>query len=111
MGRAPRPVLPANMCLFAQQSVGGEVPHPFDVNYQSLNARLTHISPEESVYKTIKQYVDATGSTFRKLEILDVWEVDRQTEVSECVCVCVYVCVYLQYMCFLTIIVGKHGNV
>eukprot|EP00731_Ephydatia_muelleri_P003429 Em0001g3429a len=63
-----------------QKSADGAVPHPLDVNYQSLNARLSHIAPTESVYNTIKQYVDATGPTYKKLEILDVWEVDRQTE-------------------------------
>lgn len=59
--------------------VAGEVPHPLDVHYQSLNAKLTYIKQEEDDYDVIHKYLVATGHSCMK--ILDVFRVDREGEV------------------------------
>lgn len=56
--------------------VAGEMPHPLDINYQSLNAKLTHIKQEEEDYDVIHKYLVATGHSHMK--ILDVFRVDRE---------------------------------
>ncbi|KAM4722041.1 protein mono-ADP-ribosyltransferase PARP3 [Rhinophrynus dorsalis] len=57
-----------------------EVPHPLDVDYQLLKCQLNLLDPASEEYKVIKTYVEKTGPTYRKLKILDVWRVDRETE-------------------------------
>lgn len=59
--------------------VAGEAPHPLDVNYQSLNAKLTCVKQEEEDYDVIHKYLEATGHSHMK--ILDVFRVDREGEV------------------------------
>ena len=58
-----------------------EVPHPLDVEYKSLMAKLEHVKPSDDDYKVIKKYLDATQPTYQKLEIIDIWKVDRDGEV------------------------------
>lgn len=53
--------------------------HPLDLNYQSLKAKLTHVKEEEEEYDIIQKYLAATG---RSVQILDVFRVDREGEVS-----------------------------
>ena len=65
------------------QAESGEVPHPLDVNYELLKARLTHLDKKDAEYAVIEHYLTATGPKWRKLEIMDVWAVDRQTEVTD----------------------------
>lgn len=58
-----------------------EVPHPLDLNYQSLKAELVHVKKTDDDYKIIKKYLDSTQPSYQKLEILDIWRVDREGEV------------------------------
>ncbi|XP_068109113.1 protein mono-ADP-ribosyltransferase PARP3 [Hyperolius riggenbachi] len=57
-----------------------EVPHPLDVDYQLLKCHLTLLEPKTEEYKVIDKYLSNTGPSWRKLKILDVWRVDRDTE-------------------------------
>ncbi len=59
-----------------------EVPHPLDVNYTSLMTKLNHIGKSENEYKIINKYLTATRPSYQKLEIIDVWRVDRDKEVG-----------------------------
>ena len=59
-----------------------EVPHPLDVDYKSLNTKLDHIDKSEHEYKVIQKYLASTGSSYQKLEIIDVWKIDRDYEVG-----------------------------
>ena len=61
--------------------VGGEIPHPLDSNYETLKARLTHIKKEEEEYEVVDKYIDATGPTCGKVQLLDLFRVDREGEV------------------------------
>ena len=61
--------------------VAGEMPHPLDVNYESLKAKLTHIKKEEEEFSVIEKYLAATGPSWRHVEILDIFRVDREGEV------------------------------
>ena len=53
------------------------MPHPLDLNYELLKADLVHIDKKEREYDVIEKYLRATEPTYRKLEIIDVWKVDR----------------------------------
>ncbi|XP_038627337.1 protein mono-ADP-ribosyltransferase PARP3 [Tachyglossus aculeatus] len=57
-----------------------EVPHPLDRNYQLLKCQLHLLEPGNPKYQLIETYVKKTGPTYRKLQILHVWEVDREGE-------------------------------
>ncbi|XP_053577093.1 protein mono-ADP-ribosyltransferase PARP3 [Bombina bombina] len=57
-----------------------EVPHPLDVDYQLLKCHLNLVDSKSEEYKIMKTYVDKTGPTYRKLEILNAWSVDRENE-------------------------------
>ena len=61
----------------------GDVPHPLDVNYELLKTRLSHVGKGEEGYGIIDKYLKATEPVWRKLEIMDVWEVDRDGEVGQ----------------------------
>ncbi|XP_072276486.1 protein mono-ADP-ribosyltransferase PARP3 [Pyxicephalus adspersus] len=63
-----------------QESQLEEVPHPLDVDYQLLKCQLNLLDPKSEEYKVIDTYVKNTGSTYRKLKILNVWRVDRDME-------------------------------
>lgn len=64
------------------QDGAGEVPHPLDVNYKLLKAKLQHLDKSQEQYAVIEKYLRVTEPHWRKLKILDVWEVDREGEVS-----------------------------
>ena len=75
--------------MMTSSQVSGERPHPLDVNYESLKAGLSHVKEEEEEYDVIEKYLTATKPSWRKAQLLDVFRVDREGEVSVCVCVCV----------------------
>lgn len=68
------------LCVF--QAPGGEVAHPLDTNYESLRADLTHLKKTDKEFTVLESYLSATQPQWRKLEILDVWKVDREGAVS-----------------------------
>lgn len=72
-----------NMQKDKVQPTVGEVPHPLDANYVSLKAKLEHVEKTDPDYKIINTYLKSTEPTYRKLEIIDVWRVDRAEEVRE----------------------------
>ncbi|KAM5148937.1 protein mono-ADP-ribosyltransferase PARP3 [Mantella aurantiaca] len=57
-----------------------EVPHPLDVDYELLKCQLNLLDPKSEEHKVIDKYVTNTGPTYRKLKILNVWHVARDTE-------------------------------
>lgn len=59
----------------------GEVPHPLDNHYESLKAELTHIKQEDEEYDVIQKYLTATAPSWRNMELIDVFRVDREEEV------------------------------
>ena len=58
-----------------------EVPHPLDVNYKLLKANLDHVKKGDKDYQIIEKYLKATEPSYQKLEIMDIWKVDREGEV------------------------------
>ncbi len=58
------------------------MPHPFDVNYESLKANLVHLEKTGDEFAVLEKYLKATAPQYRKLEILDVWKMDRDGAVS-----------------------------
>lgn len=64
----------------AQEEMIETVPHPLDQDYTSLHCRLSLLDPGTEIFKIIKKYLDATSGGYRKPKILNVWEVDRETE-------------------------------
>lgn len=75
-----------NMQKDKVQPAIGEVPHPLDANYDSLKAKLEHVQKTDPEYKVIDTYLKSTEPAYRKLEIIDVWRVDRTEEVRETTC-------------------------
>ena len=57
------------------------MPHPLDVNYESLKATLTHVKEEEEEFSIIERYLTATEPSWRNVKILDIFRVDREGEV------------------------------
>ena len=55
------------------------MPHPADINYGMLKAKLEYIDKEEEEFRIISKYVEATSSQSRN-QLLDVWRVDRDGE-------------------------------
>lgn len=64
----------------AQEEMIETVPHPLDQDYNSLHCRLSLLDPGTEIFKIIKKYLDATSGGYRKPKILNVWEIDRETE-------------------------------
>ncbi len=56
-----------------------EVDHPLDVNYRAMNSTLEPVDEDSKEYKMIEKYMKNTMGG-RKLEILDVFTVDRKGE-------------------------------
>lgn len=86
------------------QQAGGEVKHPLDLNYELLKADLTLLDKKSSEFSLIEKYLRGTEPQYRKLEIMDVWKVDRHAVV--CVCTC-YVMSFIeiwptQFVCRMT---------
>ncbi|KAI7807659.1 protein mono-ADP-ribosyltransferase PARP3 [Triplophysa rosa] len=62
----------------AKEEMVDTVPHPIDQNFQSLKCKLTLVDKKSKEYKIIEKYLKATGQP--GLTLIDVWEVDRDTE-------------------------------
>ncbi|XP_068171276.1 protein mono-ADP-ribosyltransferase PARP3-like [Antennarius striatus] len=56
------------------------VPHPLDQDYNSLHCRLSLMDTNSEIFKIIEKYLKATSDGYRKPKIVNVWEVDRDTE-------------------------------
>ncbi|XP_062977195.1 protein mono-ADP-ribosyltransferase PARP3 [Elgaria multicarinata webbii] len=59
-----------------------DVPHPLDKDYGLLKCELTLVDPSAEDYKLIVTYVEKTGCSYRKLQVLNVWKVNREGEGS-----------------------------
>ncbi|KAL0978326.1 hypothetical protein UPYG_G00169020 [Umbra pygmaea] len=57
-----------------------KVPHPLDQNYLSLNCKLSLLQRDTEEFKVIETYLKATANSYRKPKIINVWEVDRDSE-------------------------------
>ncbi|XP_076469646.1 protein mono-ADP-ribosyltransferase PARP3-like [Babylonia areolata] len=59
-----------------------EVPHPLDVNYGLLKAKLGLVDPKSKEYKVLEKYFAETKptSSWRKLTLNHIWTVDRDGE-------------------------------
>ncbi|CAM4698325.1 protein mono-ADP-ribosyltransferase PARP3 isoform X1 [Lepidochelys kempii] len=57
-----------------------EVPHPLDKDYELLKCELTLVDPASEDYQVIQTYVEKTGSSHRKVKILNIWKVKREGE-------------------------------
>ncbi|XP_015243834.1 PREDICTED: poly [ADP-ribose] polymerase 3 [Cyprinodon variegatus] len=64
----------------AQEEMMETVPHPIDQDYTSLKCKLSLLAKNTNMYKIIEKYTKATSGQGRKPKILNVWEVDRETE-------------------------------
>lgn len=64
----------------AQEEMIETVPHPLDQSYSSLNCRLRLMSDDTEEFKIIETYLKETAGQYHKPKILNVWEVDRETE-------------------------------
>ncbi|TDH14002.1 hypothetical protein EPR50_G00039960 [Perca flavescens] len=56
------------------------VPHPLDQDYNSLKCSLTLMDKETETFKIIEKYLEVTSGGYSKPKIVNVWEVDRETE-------------------------------
>ncbi|XP_029948425.1 protein mono-ADP-ribosyltransferase PARP3 [Salarias fasciatus] len=56
------------------------VPHQIDQDYNSLKCKLSLLDKKQQTFKIIEKYLNATAGSYRKPKILNVWEVDRETE-------------------------------
>ena len=48
-----------------------------------MKAKLEHVKKEDADYKLIETYLKETEPSYRKLEIVDVWRVNRDGEVRK----------------------------
>ncbi|XP_072238324.1 protein mono-ADP-ribosyltransferase PARP3 [Leuresthes tenuis] len=64
----------------AQEKTIETVPHPVDQDYTSLKCRLTLMDKDTEMFKIITKYLTVTADGYRKPKIVNVWEVDRETE-------------------------------
>ena len=58
-----------------------ELDHPLDLNYNVLKCGLKHLDPDSERFKLIKTYTDNTKTSSgwnSGIELLDVWEVERE---------------------------------
>ena len=53
------------------------MPHPLDLNYELLKANLAVVDRSSGEFKVIEKYLRATEPGYTKLQIIDVWKVDR----------------------------------
>ncbi|XP_078104592.1 protein mono-ADP-ribosyltransferase PARP3 [Sander vitreus] len=56
------------------------VPHPLDQDYNSLKCSLTLMDKETETFKIIEKYLEVTSGGYSNPKIVNVWEVDRETE-------------------------------
>lgn len=64
----------------AQDEMVETLPHPLDQNYESLNCRLSLLGRDTKEFKVIEKYLDVTADSYGKPKIIDIWEVDRESE-------------------------------
>nr|XP_046239788.1 protein mono-ADP-ribosyltransferase PARP3 [Scatophagus argus] len=64
----------------AQEEMIETVPHPLDQDYNSLKCKLSLMDKDTETFKIIETYLKATKDDYRKPKILNVWEIDRETE-------------------------------
>uniref|UniRef100_A0A3Q1IU60 Poly [ADP-ribose] polymerase n=1 Tax=Anabas testudineus TaxID=64144 RepID=A0A3Q1IU60_ANATE len=64
----------------AQEEMVETVPHPLDQDYNSLKCKLTLLDRKTETFKIIEKYLTATSNSYYKPKIVNVWEVDRETE-------------------------------
>ncbi|XP_034142896.1 protein mono-ADP-ribosyltransferase PARP3 isoform X1 [Esox lucius] len=65
---------------FQEEMEVEKVPHPLDQNYLSLNCKLGLLQRDTQEFKVIESYLKATAHSHSQPKIVDVWEVDRETE-------------------------------
>ena len=54
------------------------MPHPLDLNYELLKANLVLVDRSGDEFRIIEKYLRATEPYYTKIQIMDVWKVDRQ---------------------------------
>ncbi|XP_071781970.1 protein mono-ADP-ribosyltransferase PARP3 [Centroberyx gerrardi] len=64
----------------AQEEMVETVPHPLDQDYTSLKCKLSILGKGTDEFKIIEKYLKATSDNYRDPKIVNVWEVDRETE-------------------------------
>ncbi|AWP02879.1 putative poly [Scophthalmus maximus] len=64
----------------AQEEMIETVPHPLDQDYSSLKCNLTLLDKDVETFKIIETYLKVTSGDYRQPKIVNVWEVDRETE-------------------------------
>ncbi|KAM8916475.1 protein mono-ADP-ribosyltransferase PARP3 [Spinachia spinachia] len=64
----------------SQEEMIETVPHPLDQDYHSLKCSLALMDKDSDRFKIIEKYMKETSNGYRKPKILNVWEVDRETE-------------------------------
>lgn len=64
----------------AQEEMIETVPHPLDQDYNSLKCSLKLMRKDTETFKIIEKYMNVTSGGYRKPKIIDVWEVDRESE-------------------------------
>ncbi|KAM9410724.1 protein mono-ADP-ribosyltransferase PARP3 isoform 1-T2 [Pholidichthys leucotaenia] len=64
----------------AQEEMIETVPHAIDQDYNSLKCKLTLMDRSQAMFKIIEKYLKETADSYHKIKILNVWEVDRETE-------------------------------
>ncbi|XP_041837139.1 protein mono-ADP-ribosyltransferase PARP3 [Melanotaenia boesemani] len=64
----------------AQEEMIETIPHPIDQDYMSLKCKLTLMDKDTKNFKIIEKYLNATANNYCKPKIINVWEVDRETE-------------------------------
>lgn len=64
----------------AQEEMIDTVPHPLDQDYNSLKCKLTLMEKGTGTFKIIAKYLKETSCDFNEPKIVNIWEVDRETE-------------------------------
>lgn len=64
----------------AQEEMIETIPHPADQDYTSLNCKLSLLDKKSDNFKIIEKYLTQTKCSYRAPKILNVWEIDRETE-------------------------------
>ncbi|KAM3878224.1 protein mono-ADP-ribosyltransferase PARP3 [Diretmus argenteus] len=64
----------------AQEEMVETVPHPLDQSYNSLKCNLSILEKSTEEFKIIERYLKATSDNHRDPKIVNVWEVNRETE-------------------------------
>ncbi|XP_029007292.1 protein mono-ADP-ribosyltransferase PARP3 [Betta splendens] len=58
------------------------VPHRLDQDYNSLKCKLTLMDKKSKTFKIIEKYLKMTSNEYSKPQIINVWEVDRESEAA-----------------------------